>query len=96
MLICSNFERSFRFTNIGIYPCKDCNVSYIGETKRSFKVRTNGHKRAVKNQDLDKNEIADHCWKNDLEMNWQERKVLDAERSRNICICLFDLERCLR
>ena len=33
-------------------PCKDGNVSYIGETKRSFKVRTNEHKRAVKNQDV--------------------------------------------
>ena len=39
-------------------PCKDCNASYIGETKRSFKVRTNEHKRAVKNQDVDDNEIA--------------------------------------
>ena len=52
---------------------------YIGETKRSFKVRANEHKRAVKNQDVDKNEIADHCWKNDHEMNWEERKVIDAE-----------------
>ena len=26
-------------------PCKDCNVSYIGETKRSFKVRINEHKK---------------------------------------------------
>ena len=31
--------------------------------KESFKVRINEHKRAVKNQDVDKNEIADHCWK---------------------------------
>ena len=34
---------------------KDCNDCYIDETKRSFKVRTNEHKRAVKNQDVDKN-----------------------------------------
>ena len=33
----------------------------------------------MKNQDVDKNEIADHCWKNDHEMNWEERKVIDAE-----------------
>ena len=32
-------------------PCKDCNVSYIGETKSSFKVRKNEHKRTVKSQD---------------------------------------------
>ena len=53
--------------------------SYIGETKRSFKVRTNKHKRAVKNQNVDKNEIVDHCWKNDHEINWEEWKVIDAE-----------------
>ena len=39
-------------------------------------LRTNEHKRAVKNQDVDKNEIADQCWKNDHEMNWEERKVI--------------------
>ena len=32
----------------------------------------------MKNQDVDKNEIADHCWKNDHEMNWEEWKVIDA------------------
>ena len=34
---------------------------------------------SIKNQDVDKNEIADHCWKNDHEMNWEERKVIDVE-----------------
>ena len=38
----------------------------------------------MKNQDVDKNEIADHCWKNDHEMNWEERKVIDAEHARKI------------
>ena len=33
-------------------PCKDCNISYNGETKRSFEVRTNEHKRAVKTKML--------------------------------------------
>ena len=48
------FIKSDKKSNI-VYKisCKDCNVSYIGETKRTFKV-----KRAVKNQDVDKNEIA--------------------------------------
>ena len=50
-----------RATLLTKFLAKDCNVSYIGEAKRSFKVRTNEHKRAVKNQDVDKNEIADHC-----------------------------------
>ena len=33
----------------------------------------------MKTQDVDKNEIADHCWKNDHEMNWEGWKVIDAE-----------------
>ena len=47
--------------------------------KDLFKVRTNEHKRAVKNQDVDKNEIADHCLKNNHEMNWEEWKLIDAK-----------------
>ena len=60
-------------------PCKDCNATYIGESKRSFGVRYKEHDRAVRNGDTDKNEIADHCWENDHEMNWDERKIIDTE-----------------
>ena len=60
-------------------PCKDCSATYIGESKRSFGVRYKEHNRAVRNGDTDKNEIADHCWENDHEMNWDERKVIDTE-----------------
>ena len=47
----------------------------------------------MKNQDVDKNEIAGYCWKSDHEINWEEPKVIDAEpyifmlkRSRKIFI----------
>ena len=60
-------------------PCKDCNATYIGESKRSFGVRYKEHDRAVRKGDTDKNEIADHCWSKDHEMNWDERKVIDTE-----------------
>ena len=33
----------------------------------------------MKNQDVDKNENADHCLKNDHETNLEEQKVIDAE-----------------
>jgi len=61
-------------------PCRDCNATYIGESKRSFKVRSSEHIRAVRNGDTDKNEIADHCWKYDHEMKWDDKKVIDTER----------------
>ena len=37
--------------------------------------------RVVKNgDDTDKNERADHCWKESHQMNWDNKKVIDRER----------------
>ena len=57
-------------------PCADCNAVYIGETKRSLNQRAKEHARAVKNGDVDKNEIADHCWKNDHKFNWENKAII--------------------
>ena len=38
-------------------PCKDCCKVYIGETKRTLKIKISEHKQAVKKGD-EKNEIA--------------------------------------
>ena len=62
-------------------PCNDCEAVYIGETKRSFKQRSSEHQRAVRNGDTDKNEIADHCWKENHQMNWKGKSVIDRERN---------------
>ena len=62
-------------------PCRDCEATYIGESKRSFKQRSSEHMRAVKNRDIEKNEIADHCWDKDHQMNWDNKKVIDRERN---------------
>ena len=62
-------------------PCGDCEATYIGETKRSFKQRSSEHIRAVKNRDIEKNEIADHCWEKDHNMDWDSKKVIDRERN---------------
>ena len=40
-------------------PCKECHQTYIGETKRTLKVRLSEHKQAVKRGDT-KNGIAVH------------------------------------
>ena len=41
-------------------PCKDCPKVYIGETKRTLKIRISEHKQAVKRGD-EKNGIAVHA-----------------------------------
>ena len=39
----------------------NCQAVYFGESKRSLKLRSDEHKRSVRNCDCDKNEIAKHC-----------------------------------
>ena len=54
--------------NVMPSTCKDLDAVYIGETKRKFK--TTGS-RAVKNGDVNKNEIADHSWSDNHNFNWK-------------------------
>ena len=61
-------------------PCGDCDSVYIGETKRTFEQRVKEHMRAVRNGDVTKNEIADHCWTNDHKFDWENRKIIDKEK----------------
>ena len=42
--------------------CSNCEAVYFGESRRSLKVRSDEHKRSVRNCDCDKNKIAQHCW----------------------------------
>ena len=46
-------------------PCNYCEAVYIVETKRTLVQRVQEHKRAVRNADTSKNEIADHSWTED-------------------------------
>ena len=61
--------------------CNDCPANYIGESKRSFETRAKEHKRAIRNNDVEKNEMVEHCWKNDHSMNWDEQKIIDFEQN---------------
>ena len=56
--------------------CGDCNAVYIGESKRSFDQRSKEHVRAVKNGDVNKNEIADHSWKLDHKFDWENKIII--------------------
>ena len=49
--------------------CSNCKAIYFGESKRSLKLRSNEHKRSVRNCDCDKNEIAKHHWESDHNFN---------------------------
>ena len=55
-------------------PCKDCPEVYVGETKRTLKVRLSEHRQAVKRGDP-KNGIAVHVQKTNHCINWEGTTV---------------------
>ena len=54
--------------------CKECQEVYVGESKRTLKVRLSEHREAVKQRDS-KNGIAVHVQKTDLRINWEGATV---------------------
>ena len=59
--------------------CRNRQAFYFGESKRSLKLRSDEHKRTVRNCNCDKNEIAKHCWEEDQNFNWNQKKVIDRK-----------------
>ena len=55
-------------------PCKECHLSYIGETKRTLRVRIGEHKQAVK-RGGPRNGIAVHTHQSQRAINWDGAKV---------------------
>ena len=55
-------------------PCKDCSKTYIGETKRTLKIRLSKHKQAVKRGDRN-NGIAVHAHESHHSIDWDGAKV---------------------
>ena len=57
--------------------CKECSKTYVGETKRTLKVRLGEHKQAVKRGDP-KNGIAVHAHNTQHAIDWMGAKKMKA------------------
>ena len=60
--------------------CKYCEAVYVGETKRTLSIRTNGHISAVKSASQ-RSHTAEHCWKYNHDFDWNNKRVLDFEKN---------------
>ena len=68
-------------------PCKDCPKVYIGETKRTLKIRISEHKQAVRRRD--ENGITLHVhttnhnisWKGARTGSWDSARILKVEKN---------------
>ena len=58
--------------NIYEIDCSNSKTFDFSESKRSLK-------RFFKNYDCEKNQIAEHCWEEDRNFSWDQKKVFDRE-----------------
>jgi len=59
--------------------CKDCDASYMGQTKRKLKTRLNEHIKNIKLDPQKHSVISDHILEHDHSFDWKSIKILDFE-----------------
>ena len=61
------------------YDFKNCEDVCFGESKRTIAERTKEHTRAVRAADTRRYGTADHCWKYNHDVDWENKKIMDYE-----------------
>jgi len=57
--------------------CKDCDASYVGQTKRKLNTRISEHKRNIKQSNL--SVVSRHIIDMNHDMDWNDVRILDCE-----------------
>lgn len=59
--------------------CRDCNASYVGQTKRQLKTRLNEHIKNIKSSNL--SVVSQHIIEHNHSFNWDNATILDRENN---------------
>ena len=59
--------------------CSNCEALSFGGSKRLLKLRSDKHKRSVRNSNFEKHEIAKQRWEVDYNFCWYHNKVVNRE-----------------
>jgi len=62
--------------------CKDCDVAYVGQTKRKLNTRIAEYKKDIK-KTSNHSVITKHRLEYDHEFDWKNPKILDIEKHYN-------------
>ena len=57
-------------------PCKDCQGSYVGETKRSLAVRLKEHKHTVVNGNKETSALAEYVFSTSHDIDWVNASIV--------------------
>jgi len=60
--------------------CKDCDSTYVGQTKRKLNTRVTEHKRDINKKNGKLSVISEHRLKNNHEFDWDNPMVLDRDK----------------
>jgi len=63
--------------------CKDCNASYVGQTKRRLKTRIKEHCNNIKLDDSKHSVVTQHIIDYNHSFDWNAAKILDSESNYN-------------
>ena len=60
-------------------PCTTCPAVYVGQTSRSLETRLKEHKAAVRHAKTEVSAVAEHVWKENHQMDFQQASILAQE-----------------
>jgi len=60
--------------------CKNCDVAYIGQTKRKLNTRIAEHKRDINKKTSNHSVITEHRIEFDYDFDWENPKIFDIEK----------------
>ncbi|KYM95528.1 hypothetical protein ALC62_13958 [Cyphomyrmex costatus] len=63
--------------------CKDCDATYVGQTRRTLKTRISEHKNHINRNTQQNSVITNHRLQFSHDFNWDNIKILDKEISLN-------------
>jgi len=63
--------------------CKDCDVSYVGQTKRQLRTRVKEHRNNIKLDESKHSVISEHMLSCNHSFDWNQVRILDTEPNYN-------------
>ena len=60
--------------------CRNCDASYVGQTKRQLKTRISEHRSHIHRNTTTQSVITEHRLNSDHEFDWENVEILDKER----------------
>lgn len=72
-------EKMFENNVVYKISCKNCNVTYVGETKRQLQIRISEHKNNINRISQTNNVITEHRINENHDFEWKNIEILDKE-----------------